>query len=71
MRKSSKFGALLEATDGLSLDEKEMLVELVHKRAAEQRRAQLKREIAQANRQHAAGKAKPASVRRIMRDILK
>jgi uncharacterized small protein (DUF1192 family) len=71
MRKSSAFSNVLEATDRLSLEEKETLLEVLRNRTVEQRRAQLKQEISRAKRQHANGKSKPTSVRQIMRGILK
>jgi hypothetical protein len=71
MRKSSKFSSALEATDRLTLEEKETLLEVLHRRTVQERREQLKREIADARREHAAGKSRPASPRRIMRDVLK
>jgi hypothetical protein len=71
VRKSSEFSDLLEATGRLTLEEKETLLEVLRHRTIEDRRAQLKREIAQARREHAAGKCRPASPGQIMRDILK
>jgi hypothetical protein len=71
MQKTAKFNDVLEATDHLTLDEKETLLEVLRHRTVEERRAQLKDEIADARREHASGKAKPASVRRIESDILK
>jgi hypothetical protein len=70
MRKSSRFSEVLEATELLSLEERETLMEVLQNRTAEERRAQLKREIGKARREHAARKVKPASPRQIMRDIL-
>jgi len=70
MRKSSRFSDVLEATESLSLEERETLVEVLRNRTTEERRGQLKREIAKARREHAAKKIKPASPRQIMRDIL-
>jgi hypothetical protein len=71
MRRSSKFSDVLDATNGLSLEEKETLLEVLRNRTVEERRKQIAREIADAKRQHHAGKTKATSARRIMRDILK
>jgi hypothetical protein len=71
MQKTAKFNDVLEATDRLTLDEKETLLEVLRHRTVEERRGQIKREIADARREYASGKAKPTSVRRIVRDILK
>jgi hypothetical protein len=69
MRRSSKFSNVLEATSHLSLEEKETLLEVLRHRTVEERRKQLKREIAGSQREHSAGKTKPASPRRIVRDL--
>ena len=71
MRKSSEFGEVLEATERLSLEEKEALLEVLQHRTVEERRGQIKREIAAARREHAAGKAKRVSADDLMGEILK
>jgi hypothetical protein len=71
MSMKSKFGVVLEATECLNLEEREALVEVLRRRAIEERRAQLKREVAQANAQFAHGKCKPATPAQIMRELLK
>ena len=70
MRKSSDFSDVLEATERLSLEEKETLLEVLRNRTVEERRAQIKREIAEARKEHAAGKSKAGSPEQIMREIL-
>jgi hypothetical protein len=70
MRKSSDFSDVLEATERLSLEEKETLLEVLRHRTAQDRRAVLKREIAAARREYAVGKCIAASPEQIMRDIL-
>jgi hypothetical protein len=71
MRKSSEFGQVLDATERLSLEEKETLLEVLRRRTIETRRRQLKRDIAESRREEAAGKAKPVTVAQLMREILK
>jgi hypothetical protein len=71
MRKSSQFSDVLEATERLSLEEKETLLEVLHNRTVEERRAQLASEISESKREHAAGRTKAASPKQIMRNILK
>ena len=70
MRKSSQFSDVLEATERLSLEEKETLVDVLRHRTVEQRRQELARDVANARAEHAAGKSKPGSPRRVMRDVL-
>ena len=71
MRRSAKFSNVLEATSHLSLEEKETLLEVLRHRTVEERRKQIKQEIAEAKREHTAGKTKAASARRIMKDLVK
>jgi hypothetical protein len=71
MRKSSDFSEAVDATERLSLEEKETLLEILRKRTLEERRAQLKQEIEQSERDYAAGKCRTATPRQIMREILK
>jgi hypothetical protein len=61
MRKSSKFSSVLEATDRLTLEEKETLLEVLHRRTVQGRRDQLKREIDQDRHEHGSGKSQPAT----------
>ncbi len=67
----SNFNTALEASERLNLDEKEALLEVLRHRASEERRAQIKQDIAQANREHARGQCKPATPAQIMRDLTK
>jgi hypothetical protein len=71
MRRSSGFSDVLDATERLSLEEKETLLEVLRNRTVAERRAQLQREIAQARHEHAKGRTKPASPRQIIREIAK
>lgn len=71
MKKSSDFSEVLDATERLSLEERETLVEVLHHRTVEERRELLKREVLESRREFAAGKCRPASPSQIMRDILK
>jgi hypothetical protein len=71
MRASSAFGDVLEAADRLTLEERESLIEVLQKRAIEDRRAQIEADIRAARREFAAGKCKPVAPGRIVRDMLK
>ena len=71
MRKTSEFSEVVEAAERLSLDEKETLLELLRNRTADERRAQLRQEVALSRREFANAKAKPATVEQLMREILK
>ena len=67
--KRSRFNDVLEAVERLTLDERETLVQIVRQRAAEQRRAQIIRDVMKAKRQARSGKITPATVEEIMRRI--
>ncbi len=71
MRKSAGFSNVLEATERLSLEERETLLKVLQHSTIEERRARLKRDVLKARREHAAGKTKPASARQIMKALLK
>jgi hypothetical protein len=70
MRKSSDFSEAVDATERLTLEEMETLLEILRKRTVEDRRAQLKREIEQSERECKLGKCRPVTPRQIMREIL-
>ena len=61
------YAATLEALSALPLDEQESVVEVMRRRLAEQRRAELISIVKQARKEFAAGKGKPTSVAAIMR----
>lgn len=64
------FAQVVEMADGLSLDEKENLVDIVQRRLAEQRRAELVEAVKQARQEHKSGRCRPASPKEIMKKIL-
>ena len=63
------YAATLEALSALPLDEQESLIEVMQRRLAEGRRAELIATVKQARKEFAAGKGKPASVAAIMRQV--
>jgi uncharacterized membrane protein len=65
------FEQLVEAADRLTPDEQETLAELLRRRSIETRRRQILKEVRQARREHAAGKAKPSTVEELMREIVR
>jgi hypothetical protein len=70
MQESTPFGDILEAADKLPVDDQEELVSILRNRVRERRRAELLKNIEDAEREFAEGKVKPATVDEIMRDIL-
>ena len=65
------FAQAVETVAELSLDEQESLVDLVRRRIAERRRAELVREVKAARQQFRQGKTKVGTPDEIMAAILK
>lgn len=63
------YATTLEAVESLPSDEQESLLEVMQRRLAERRRAELIATVKQARKELAAGRVKPASVAPIMRRI--
>ena len=70
MQKSSRFEDVLEATERLTLEEREALADVLKRRTVAERRAKLKQGVTSARRETASKKIKPASARKIVQDIL-
>jgi len=64
------FGEILEATDKLSLDEQQSLIEILHRRMRERRRAEIAKNIQAARKEFQQGQCQPATPSDIMKDIL-
>jgi hypothetical protein len=60
------FSDVVDAASGLSADEQETLLEILSRRLAERKRAQLVRDVKEARAEFADGRARPASVSEIM-----
>ena len=63
------FGDIVESTAGLSVEDQESLIEILHNRLRESRRAALAKDAREAEAEFSAGKCKPASVDKLMREI--
>ena len=64
------FSEILESADKLALDEQETLMEVLHRRIAERRRAGLAKEIQNAQQEFRQGTCKPATPSELMTEIL-
>ena len=64
------FGEVLEAVDRLSPEEQETLMEIVHRRLAEQNRKRLVAEVQEARAEFAEGRCRPATADEIMAEIV-
>ena len=64
------FADIVEAIDQLPLEDQENLIYLLQNRLREQKRAELVRDVDEAQQEFAQGKCKPATPEQIMEDIL-
>ena len=64
------FNEVLESADKLSLDEQETLMDVLHRRITEHRRAELVKEIRDAQQEYQKGRCRPATPSELMKDIL-
>jgi hypothetical protein len=60
----------VEAADRLTEEEQETLIELLNRRLADRRRAQLVRDIQEAQREFESGALRPTTPNEIMKEIL-
>ena len=69
MRTGMTFDKIVGLANGLSLPQKESLVEIMSKRLVEQRRAVLRNDIRDANREFRAGRCRTVTATELMREI--
>ena len=70
MQDTTPFAEALEAAARLTLPEQEELVEILHRRMIEQRRAELVKDIQDAEREFQAGGCCPASPSELVKEVL-
>ena len=70
MGNSVPFGEILEAADGLPIEDQEALIAILKNRLRERRRAELLQDIREAEKEFREGKCQPATPDEIMREIL-
>lgn len=64
------FGEVLEAADKLTLEEQETLIDILHRRMIDRRRAELAKDIEAAREEFREGRCRPATPDEIMEEIL-
>jgi len=69
MKRGMTFDQIVGLADGLSLPQKESLLEIISKRLMEQRRKDLKKDIREANREFRAGKCHAIAPAELMQEI--
>jgi hypothetical protein len=70
MQETTPFAEILDAAGRLTLPEQEELVDILHRRMIEKRRAEIVEEVCDAEQEFAAGNCRPASPSELMKDIL-
>jgi len=70
MQNTTPFVEVLEAADRLSVEEQEALVDILHRRMIEKRRAELVKDIQDAEREFQAGGCRPASPSELIKEVL-
>ena len=69
MRRALTFDQIVGLADGLSLPQKESLVEIISRRLADERRTVLRGSVRDANRDFKAGKCRVTTAAQLMKDI--
>ena len=70
MTAKTTFADIVEAVDQLPLEDQENLIHLLQNRLREQKRAELIRDVHEAQQEFAQGKCKPATPEQIIEDML-
>ncbi len=70
MAHSQPFGEILEAADGLPVEDQETLVTILKNRLRERRRAELAKDIQDAGKEFEKGNCRPVTPDELMREIL-
>ena len=65
----TSFSHTFDVIESLPVDEQEGVLEVLQRRLAERRRAELVATVKQSRKEYAAGKCKPASVAAILRQV--
>lgn len=63
------FADILEAAEQLSLEEQENLIHILKNRLREQKRAELVKDVCEAQQEFEQGKCKPVTPEQIMKEI--
>jgi hypothetical protein len=70
MTPASTFGEILEAVDGLAVDDQMALVDIVRRRLAALRREELIQDAVESRHEYEAGLCRSATVAEIMAEII-
>ena len=67
----NKFGEVLDMADSMSQDEREDLIHILQARLRDERRAQIIRDVREAEEEFKAGGCRPSTPAEIMKQILR
>lgn len=67
--KTSTFQKLIEAIEDLSLEDREILIDIIQNRLKQERREQLFQEIAEAERDYAQGNVRRGSAAELFKEL--
>ena len=70
MVKTLSFGEVLEGVEALSLEDQEILRDILHRRIIERRREELVQDVQQAQQEFQAGACRPATPEELMNEIM-
>lgn len=70
MPRAQLFGEVLEGIETLSLEDQEILKEILHRRIIERRREELAQDVQQAQQEFQAGQCRPATPEELIREIV-
>ena len=69
MTKALGFGEVLEGIETLSLEDQEILREILHRRIVERRREELAQDVQQARQEFQAGQCRPVTPEELLNEI--
>ena len=69
MAKAPLFEEVLEDIETLSLEDQEILIEILHRRIVERRREELAQDVQQARQEFQAGQCRPVTPEQLLNEI--
>jgi hypothetical protein len=69
-KRPSRFHVIVDAADRLTVDEQEALVDVLNRRLADRRRAELARDIREGQKEFERGALRPSTPEKIVKEIL-
>lgn len=70
MESTPVFGEILDAAEGLSMDDQEVLIKVLRLRMIDRRRHELVQEVRQAHQEFKKGECRPITPSKLMKEIV-